>query len=68
MKKRGLGSIIDRGLVAVIILISAAAVSYAGGTMLAIAHMQPFHHCSYCEVCNSDSCENMVAVDTQQKL
>ena len=66
MKKTGLGNIIDRGLVAVIILISAAAISYAGGTVLAIAHMRPFHQCNICDVCVTGQCENIAEVDRPQ--
>ena len=66
MKKIGLGNIIDRGLVAVIVLVIAAAISFTGGTVLAIAHMRPFHQCSICDACDTGSCERMVAVDQQQ--
>jgi hypothetical protein len=66
MEKTGLRNIIDRGLVAVIVLVIAAAVSFAGGTVLAIAHIRPFHQCSVCDLCGTGLCENMAAIDQQR--
>jgi hypothetical protein len=49
MKKSNLGKIIDQGVVVVIALIVAAAISYTGGTVMAITHMQPFQQCDICD-------------------
>lgn len=63
MKKREVRHIIDQGLVVAIALVIAAAISFTGGTVLAIAHLQPFHHCNICDTCNAGIDKNMVAVD-----
>jgi len=65
MKKIGLGKVIDRGLVAVIVLVIAAAISFTGGTVLAIAHIRPFHQCSICDSCVTGQCENMITAELQ---
>jgi hypothetical protein len=52
MKKSNLGKIIDQGVVVVIALIVAAAISYTGGTVMAITHMQPFQQCDICDACD----------------
>jgi len=57
MKNIDIKHIIDQGLVVVLALIIAAIISYTGGSVLAIAHMQPFHQCIICDVCDADSCE-----------
>jgi len=66
MKKIGLRNIIDRCLVAIIVLVIAAAISFTGGTVLAISHVRPFHHCIICNASDTGSCEKMVAFDQQQ--
>lgn len=60
MKKSNLGNIIDQGVVVVIALIVAAAISFTGGTVMAIAHMQPFQQCDICDACDVSNCEMRV--------
>jgi len=50
MKKINFKNIIDQGLVVVIALIIAAGISFTGGTVIAIAHLQPFHQCDMCDM------------------
>ena len=60
MKNAGLGNIIDQGLVVVIALIVAACISFTGGTVMAIAHMQPFQQCDICDGCDAGTAERMM--------
>jgi hypothetical protein len=66
MKNTSLRKIIDQGLVVILALIIAAIISFTGGTVMAIVHMQPFRQCEICDACNAGPCERVVSSDLQQ--